>query len=146
MNSHRPSNPTAQQSPVKHPANQSPVLRTLQPGDKGTRRFLKEHGDRLVCVRYRKAKDNSALLTTIELIVDKKPARLSGLHYNAIDAERNRQWVAIRVDYHETALREQIKHRGARWDQMNKFWRMPYREVVAMGLIERVISPEITSI
>jgi len=46
------------------------VVRTIKPGDKGSQRFVKKYGERLVAVRYRKK--GSHRLTTVELIVEQR--------------------------------------------------------------------------
>jgi len=49
------------------------VVKTLRPGDSGTKKLTERFGDRLVCVRYRKDGDKKRRYTTIELIVDEGP-------------------------------------------------------------------------
>ena len=43
---------------------------TLKPGQRGTKKLVKEYGDRLVCVRYRYDDENNMRYKTVELIVD----------------------------------------------------------------------------
>ena len=43
---------------------------TLKPGQRGTKKLVKEYGDRLVCVRYRYDGENNMRYKTVELIVD----------------------------------------------------------------------------
>ena len=49
------------------------VIKTLRPGDSGTKKLTEHYGDRLVCVRYRKDGKRQRRYTTIELIVDEGP-------------------------------------------------------------------------
>jgi len=42
----------------------------LKPGPKGTKRLVAEHGDALVCVRYRYDEASSTRIKTVELIVE----------------------------------------------------------------------------
>ncbi|MGB3623242.1 hypothetical protein FT643_00585 [Ketobacter sp. MCCC 1A13808] len=49
------------------------VIKTLRPGDSGTKKLTKRYGDKLVCVRYRKDQVTQRRYTTIELIVDEGP-------------------------------------------------------------------------
>lgn len=44
----------------------------LKPGQKGTKKLVAEHGDALVCVRYRYDEASSTRFKTVELIVEKK--------------------------------------------------------------------------
>lgn len=39
------------------------VVKTLQPGDKGTRRWVDKYGSALVCVRYRATEDQGHEIT-----------------------------------------------------------------------------------
>jgi hypothetical protein len=43
----------------------------LKPGQKGTKKLLAEHGDALVCVRYRYDEESCARIKTVELIVER---------------------------------------------------------------------------
>ncbi len=46
------------------------VLKTLKPGQAGTKRFVKRFGGRLVAVRYRGNPKRRVRSTTIEIVVD----------------------------------------------------------------------------
>jgi hypothetical protein len=46
------------------------VIKTLRPGQPGTKRFVKKFGNRLVCVRYRVNQNRRVRSTTVELLVD----------------------------------------------------------------------------
>jgi hypothetical protein len=46
------------------------VRLTLKPGQRGTKQFVEEYGDRLVCVRYRYDDKLRKRYKTVELIVD----------------------------------------------------------------------------
>lgn len=45
-----------------------------RPGDKGTKRLLEGYGARLLFVRYRYNPETRTMLTTVELVVDERPA------------------------------------------------------------------------
>jgi hypothetical protein len=47
--------------------------RTLAPGQKGTKKLLREYGAQLVCVRYRYDAERRLRFTTVELIVEQSP-------------------------------------------------------------------------
>jgi hypothetical protein len=57
----------------------SPLVRimssrvTLPPGRNGTKKLLRQYGDRLLRVRYRYDSETRRRLTTVELIVDEVP-------------------------------------------------------------------------
>ena len=46
------------------------VLKTMQPGDPGTARFVERFGKNLITVRYRGVENRNMRVTTVELIVD----------------------------------------------------------------------------
>ena len=48
---------------------------TVQPGQRGAKKFLAQYGDRLVCVRYRSDAQQRKRFKTIELIVEEWPWR-----------------------------------------------------------------------
>jgi len=43
----------------------------LKPGQRGTKKLVAEHGDSLVCVRYRHDEDSGTRIKTVELIVER---------------------------------------------------------------------------
>lgn len=45
------------------------VIKTIKPGQNGSRRFMRQYGERLVNVRYRKDYDTRSIFTTVEIIV-----------------------------------------------------------------------------
>jgi hypothetical protein len=47
--------------------------------------------------------------------------------------------VAVRVEYEEARLRSLVKSVGGKWDREKKCWMMPYGEVLALGLENRLI-------
>ncbi len=48
------------------------TLRTLKPGQKGTKELLARHGASLLCVRYRYDEDTREHLKTVELAVQRR--------------------------------------------------------------------------
>ena len=80
--------------------------------------------------------------TTVELI--EEPTEASH------DLPRNRQEpeqsptrrLGVRIEYWETELRERVKNAGGIWRSRQKLWELTYRDVVALGLESRVVSPD----
>ena len=70
----------------------SKINKRLAPGQNGTKRYLNQYGNALVCVRYRQ--DQSQRYTTVEIVVDQRPdfaeARyhLAGVYRSVHQSER----------------------------------------------------------
>ncbi len=118
------------------------VTKTLQPGDRGTARLLRQYGDRLVCVRYRHDPDRKKNITTVELVIDERDA-LGG--YRQLNPKKPvpKQQVAIRVNYMEVELRAKVKEAGGLWDPKIKLWRLAFNRVQELGLEQRVVQENI---
>ena len=118
------------------------VIKKMQPGQPGAKRYTRQYGESLVCVRYRRDAANSRRVTTVELIVD------DGFYHQETNpviktmySSPNRN-VYIRVGYEETWLRMQIKVVGARWVAEKRLWQMRYREAHKLGITDRIIEDE----
>ena len=120
------------------------VIKKMQPGQPGTKRYTRQYGEALVCVRYRRDVANSRRVTTIELIVD------DGFYYQEThpvskalfpNPNPNRN-VYLRVGYEESALRRQIKTAGAHWIHEKKLWQMRYRDAHKLGLKDRIVEDD----
>jgi hypothetical protein len=106
----------------------------LKPGQKGTKQLLAQHGDRLICVRYRYDAQRKKRLKTVELIVaerdwDPPPSRPG--------ADR---LVDLRVAFADVAVRERVKQAGGTWNPERRVWQLRYDYVVALGLTNRIVS------
>ena len=103
---------------------------TLRPGERGTRRLVAEHGDRLVCVRYRCDPERRKRYKTVELIVaeaDWEPPPSPD------------DLVHVRVAFEEEDLRRRVKEAGGRWRPESKTWELPLGVAVNLGLGDRVV-------
>ena len=108
------------------------VKATIKPGQNGAKRYTRQYGDQLVCVRYRYDKRRQKRLTTVELIVDEQDW-IQGI---TIPPDKI---VPLRIAYGETELREKVKEAGAYWDSKLKCWKLSFRLVYALGLEKRII-------
>ena len=104
------------------------MAKKLVPGQPGTLKLARRHGQSLVCVRYRLDEQGLQRCTTVELIVDR-----------AAVVRRPDRIVGVQVRYEESELQATVRERGAKWDKLAKVWRMPYRMAVALGLQSRVV-------
>jgi hypothetical protein len=49
--------------------------------------------------------------------------------------------VGIRVVWGEAALARQIKAAGGQWNRQQQVWEVRYEQVVALGLVDRIVTP-----
>lgn len=114
-----------------HPAHlqDARVTKKLRPGQPGTKRLLKRHGDALVCVRYRHDRLKLYRFTTIELVVDAAP-----LHARRFDAAT----FGIQLSRDETTLRASVRQAGGRWDAQAGLWWLRGALIRKLGLVHRI--------
>lgn len=105
------------------------ILKTLHPGDMGTKKLFHQYGEQLICVRYRIDALNQKRFTTVELIVDEKPFIT---HKAKVTA-----WLKIKFD--ETELRNKVKAAGAKWLTEHKVWELDYEMAKKLRLKNRVV-------
>ena len=107
---------------------QSHVTKTMWPPQAGTLKFLRTHGQQLVCVRYRQDANGLCRSTTIELVVD------SAL-VNSLKARG--QWFEVPIAFEEVELRSQAKKLGAKWLPERRVWQLSGRAVQKLKLTAR---------
>src|SRR6266511_4971974 len=106
--------------------------RTLTPGQKGTKKLLRQYGSQLVCVRYRYDAERRLRFKTVELIIEQAPwsppaTRIAGATL-----------VGVRVGAKEVELQRQVKQDGGRWYPADRVWEMPHSQAMALGLKDRI--------
>ena len=100
---------------------------------KGTKKLVEEYGDKLVCVRYRNDYERKRKVKTIEIIIDESP-----LSDNSSKIPLNKI-MYLSVKYGEVHIGRLIKSAGGRWNRKEQVWELPYSEVLALGLEERIV-------
>ena len=109
------------------------IKRIVKPGHPGTKKLVEKYGDNLVCVRYRYDVTKKRKLKTIELIIEDKPW------------QPNREKIPlnklmnIRILTNEYHLRIKVKAAGGTWDHKKQVWRLPYKQVLELGLSNRIV-------
>ncbi len=116
------------------PAGTAPVIKKLGAGRPGTRRYQRQFGAALVCVRYRHDPVTCKRYTTVEVIVDERQMPAPTTPKGVTEDET----VAVAIGYGETELRARAKQAGTGWDAERKVWFMAYRMAVRLGLHGRV--------
>jgi hypothetical protein len=105
----------------------------LKPGQKGTKKLTQQYGNRLIYVRYRYDNKRKKRLKTIELIIDERewePGK-NEISENEI--------VYIRINLMERQLQKKVKTVGGVWNRNKKVWELSYRQVLNLGLEERIV-------
>jgi hypothetical protein len=105
----------------------------LKPGQKGTKKLLAEHGDALVCVRYRYDVGEGLRYKTVELIVECKPWTAPAPKIADADL------VPVYIGFMDTASREIAKAAKGRWDSDQKLWFIRYGRIKGTELEKHII-------
>ncbi len=105
---------------------------TLAPGQKGTKKLLRQYGAQLVCVRYRDDAERRLRFTTVELIIEQVPWTPRSLWFAGVTL------VGVRVAAKEVELQRQVKQAGGRWNPVERVWEMPYGRAITQGLKDRI--------
>lgn len=105
------------------------MVKKLHPGQAGTKRLVKRHGDALVCVRYRHDALKLYRFTTIELLVDAAPLRP-----RLFDAAS----FGLHLERSEADLRRAVRCAGARWDPQDRLWWLPGAQIRRLNLVHRI--------
>jgi len=108
--------------------------KTLKPGQRGTKQWMKQYGNSLLFVRYRY--DDKKRFTTVELIVDE-----SYINKNNTKIPQNKI-LPVKVLRKERHIQKMVKSVGGEWDSQHNVWKMPYKEIVALGLDKRIVKIE----
>lgn len=120
------------------PAGQPPrtadlrVSKTLWPPQPGTVRLLREHGDALVCVRYRHDTSGLYRYTTVELIVDH--AFIGGSRFG-------HRLFEVTIDHGDRELRTMLMAEGSTWDPGRQTWCVSGATVRRLKLWPQVLRP-----
>ncbi len=104
------------------------IIKTIQPGEMGSKQLHQKYGERLVCVRYRNDPHRQKRYTTVELIVAEKP----------IIAPRRAMMSWVKVNFDEVELRALIKAAGGRGLPEEKVWELDYESARKLKLKRRI--------
>ena len=107
---------------------------TLPPNQDGAKHLREQYGDRLVCVRYRYDETKKRRWKTVELIVEESDWA------PPMPRQQEDIIVAIEVTVQERAVRQQVKAAGGKWNPRGVVWELPYGQVVALGLTDRIVT------
>lgn len=106
------------------------VTKRLNPGQPGTRRMVKVHGNSLVCVRYRQDRLKLYRYTTVELVTAAAP-----IHPRRFDIAT----FGVHIERDERRLWAIARAVGGRWDKTDRLWWLRGALVRKLGWIERIV-------
>ncbi|NQT24136.1 hypothetical protein HQ585_02150 [candidate division KSB1 bacterium] len=109
-------------------------VRTLTPGENGTKSLLKKYGDKLFCVRYRYDLEKRQCLKTVELVVERRP------WINSHKYIPPNKMMLIKIKYGEPDLGRLVRAAGGKWNRVIKLWELPYHQVQALDLENRIVN------
>lgn len=103
------------------------VAKKIKPDQRGAIKLARQHGNELLCVRYRENSDRTERLTTIELVVER-----------AVIQKRDDPIVSFKIRQDELELRRLAMAKGAKYDGKHFMWKLRRSEVLRMGLRSRI--------
>lgn len=105
----------------------------LKPGQKGTKKLLAEHGDALVCVRYRYDEASRTRIKTVELVVEKTSWQPPARKFTDSDL------VPVRIGFYEKDLIAHAKAVNGRWDPEVKLWFIRYGKIRGTAMEKHIV-------
>ncbi len=109
-----------------------------RPGQHGTKAYVTQYGERLICVRYRYDEATQKRYKTIEIIVDEQPwvPKKAKPSMRKLAADT---LVGVRLDRTDRTNYHHLWRMGALWDPKLGVWHLRYDEAIALGLTDRII-------
>lgn len=116
------------------PAVHAGISQKITAGQPGSKRYLEQYGNALVCVRFRVHPHTARRYTTVEIVVDEGQRALHA-QPDILDLD---EIVAVGIHFTETELRNKAQLAGARWDAERRVWLLSLRIAQHLGLYGRV--------
>lgn len=111
------------------------VRKTMRPGEKGTGRFVRDWGERLVCVRYRFDARGRIRYTTIEIVTSEARP------WNPPRRPTPGALVYLRIDPNDWKAIQRLRDARARWDRERLLWQTRYDVAERLRLRSRIVAP-----
>jgi hypothetical protein len=116
------------------------VIKTLKPGQNGTKRFVERYGQDLLTVRYRDDPEQNMRYTTVELIVERKKT-LKPQTAAPDTYKQSSNFVQLHIYEWERDLQQRIKQAGGHWHPKLKAWLLDKESVMSLRLEGRIELP-----
>jgi len=91
------------------------VIKRINPGQPGTKKYHNIYGERLVCVRYRHNSEKNERITTIELVVDKGFSLPDAIRKEQQTPPNKNSLVKLHLEFHESELRVKVIKSDGEW-------------------------------
>ena len=120
------------------------TLKTLKPGENGTKELLSRYGASLLYLRYRYDEGTSERVKTVELVVQRRSGRIEpecppSRQVGGRAAGAAERHVALRIGWRERALQTRVKSAGGRWDPGSRVWFLRREVAERLELLDRVV-------
>ena len=132
------------------------TVKTLKPGQAGTKELLTRFGPSLLYVRYRYDEDRREHVKTVELVVQRRPregeagrlgsrarAARKPLETGAVNSRGAAGFatrpVALQIGWRERDLQQRVKSAGGRWDPARRVWLLRRDVAERLDLLPRVV-------
>ena len=114
------------------------MIRKLKPGQSGTKKFLSQYGERLVCVRYRYDARACKRVKTVEIVVEENDWLPPALRFSADEM------VWLRTGFVDQPTEQRIRKAGGKWDSKRCVWLIRYDAAVTLELSDHVERREVS--
>ncbi len=133
------------------------TVKTLRPGQKGTKEMQKRFGPSLLLVRYRYDEQRREHVKTVKLVVQRRArdAEAEGVGSRSpggrlgdagspdarsgFVAARPSRRVALRIGWREKDLQRRVRSAGGRWDPARRVWLVRRDVAERLDLLARVV-------
>ena len=105
----------------------------LKPGQKGTKKLFAEHGEALVCARYRYDEESRTRIKAVELIVDRTSWQPQARKFGDNDL------VPVRIGFAEKDVIATAKAAKGRWNPEKKLWFILYGKIRGTALEKHIV-------
>ena len=113
------------------------IVKTVKPGDKGTKELPSRYGASLLCVRYRYDEDACESLKTVQLVIKRRSLKQE--KRGGRSGADGRRRVALRIGWQEKELQSRVKSAGGRWDRVQRVWVLRRAAAERLGLVGRIV-------
>ncbi len=120
------------------------IVKTVKPGQKGSKELLARYGATLLCVRYRYDEVTRESVKTVELVIRRRSLRhdaecRGSRRPGGRSGAAGKRRVALRIGWRERGLQDRVKSAGGRWDPERQIWILRRGVAERLGLLDRVV-------